>query len=186
MLTRNHLFRFLFVSILGTLLHFTYKWSGGSPIVALFSAVNESTWEHLKLLFFPMLLLTLLELALEMRRTGGKLTPEAFHTAKLLPKNFLMARTIGILAGMFLIIVVFYTLLGTLGKNYDFLNIALYFAAVIFSFWVEDKVRSKLPHPYFKTAVILLSVLTIAFFLFTFFPPAIGLFADPLIAKPNA
>ena len=40
--------------ILGTLLHFTYEWSGENPIIALFSAVNESIWEHLKLAFYPM------------------------------------------------------------------------------------------------------------------------------------
>ena len=59
--TRLNLFHFIFISILGVLLHFTYEWSGDNPAVGLFSAVNESTWEHLKLIFFPMLLLTLIE-----------------------------------------------------------------------------------------------------------------------------
>ena len=44
--------------ILGTIFHFTYEWSGKKVIIGLFSAVNESTWEHLKLLFFPMLITT--------------------------------------------------------------------------------------------------------------------------------
>lgn len=59
--TRLNLFRFIFISILGVLLHFTYEWSGDNPAIGLFSAVNESTWEHLKLIFFPMLLLTMIE-----------------------------------------------------------------------------------------------------------------------------
>ena len=42
--------------ILGTLLHFTYQWSGRNPVIGIFSAVSESTWEHLKLLAIPMLL----------------------------------------------------------------------------------------------------------------------------------
>ena len=46
----------IFVCILGTLLHFTYDFFGQNMIIASFSAVNESVWEHLKLLFFPMLL----------------------------------------------------------------------------------------------------------------------------------
>ena len=37
----------------GSLLHFTFEWSQGSLLVGLFSAVNESVWEHLKLLFVP-------------------------------------------------------------------------------------------------------------------------------------
>lgn len=39
------------ISILGTLLHFTYDWSNHNKVVALFSAVNESTWEHVKMAF---------------------------------------------------------------------------------------------------------------------------------------
>ncbi len=39
----------LVISILGSILHFTYAWSGRNKLVAIFSAVNESTWEHIKL-----------------------------------------------------------------------------------------------------------------------------------------
>ena len=58
---RKQLFRweaagFLFAATAGTLLHFVYDWSGGIPLVAAFSAVNESTWEHMKILFFPVFL----------------------------------------------------------------------------------------------------------------------------------
>ena len=38
--------------VAGTLLHFVYEWFGGN-VWAVIGAVNESTWEHLKLLFFP-------------------------------------------------------------------------------------------------------------------------------------
>ena len=54
------IFSGIFVMILGTLLHFTYEWSGNNTFVAAFSAVNESTWEHLKLLFYPMFLTTII------------------------------------------------------------------------------------------------------------------------------
>lgn len=39
----------LVISILGSILHFTYGWSRGNKFVGIFSAVNESTWEHIKL-----------------------------------------------------------------------------------------------------------------------------------------
>ncbi|MCI8518676.1 MAG: hypothetical protein HFJ51_00655, partial [Clostridia bacterium] len=54
------IFSVLFAFILGTLLHFTYKLSNNNMLVAAFSAINESVWEHLKLLFFPMLLTTII------------------------------------------------------------------------------------------------------------------------------
>ncbi len=50
------IFSIVFTFILGTLLHFTYNLSGENIIVGSFSAINESVWEHLKLLYFPMLL----------------------------------------------------------------------------------------------------------------------------------
>ena len=49
----------LVVLAAGNLLHFIYDWTGQSPIAAPLAAVNESTWEHMKLLFFPMLVLVL-------------------------------------------------------------------------------------------------------------------------------
>ncbi|MDD7025196.1 MAG: DUF6512 family protein, partial [Oscillospiraceae bacterium] len=46
----------LFVIITGTISHFVYEWSQNNFILGLFFPVNESTWEHMKLLFFPMLI----------------------------------------------------------------------------------------------------------------------------------
>ena len=50
----------IFMLVVGTLLHFTFGWSNNNPLIGTFSAVNESTWEHLKLLFFPMLISTII------------------------------------------------------------------------------------------------------------------------------
>lgn len=52
---------FVFTAIAGVLLHFLYDWTNQSIIVASFSAVNESIWEHMKLLFFPMFVFALIE-----------------------------------------------------------------------------------------------------------------------------
>jgi len=52
----------IFCIILGTLLHFTYEWFNLNKFVGFFSATNESTWEHLKLIFFPMVFSTLIAL----------------------------------------------------------------------------------------------------------------------------
>jgi hypothetical protein len=40
---------------LGVLLHFLYGWLP-SPVTALVSPVRESLWEHIKILYFPLLL----------------------------------------------------------------------------------------------------------------------------------
>ena len=165
--SKLNLFRFIFISILGVLLHFTYEWSGDNPAVGLFSAVNESTWEHLKLIFFPMLLLTLTE------------SLWAHIQEKPLPENFLPARTIGILSGMAFIVVVFYTLNGVLGRNYEILNIALYFAGVIYALRTENRSKARkmsIEEYDYKT---IQAIIAVAFFAFTNYPPELGIFADP-------
>lgn len=167
MTLKTFLSRFLFISVLGVLLHFTYEWSGDNPIVALFSAVNESTWEHLKLLFFPMLLLTIIELL--------------FTEKRQLPSNYLFARTIGILSGMAFIVIAFYTLTGIFAKLPDAVNIALYFLGVFLALCIENKINRGNSQNHSAFAAIILLALTIAFFVFTKYPPSIGLFANPVL-----
>ena len=55
---RKRFFRFevfgaIFVSCAAVILHFLYEWSGKEFWVTLFSAVNESVWEHLKIFSIP-------------------------------------------------------------------------------------------------------------------------------------
>lgn len=50
---------FIAACILGVLFHFVYDWTGKNPAAAAFFPVNESTWEHLKLVFFPIMILSL-------------------------------------------------------------------------------------------------------------------------------
>ena len=53
-----------FIIFLGAFLHFTFALSGNNKIVGIFSAVNESTWEHFKLAVFPAFFWLLIELKL--------------------------------------------------------------------------------------------------------------------------
>lgn len=44
------------ISLVGTLAHFLYDLTGRNKFVGLFTAVNESTWEHIKIALTPILL----------------------------------------------------------------------------------------------------------------------------------
>lgn len=46
----------ILISIIGTLSHFLYDLSNHNKVIGLFSAVNESTWEHIKIALTPTLL----------------------------------------------------------------------------------------------------------------------------------
>lgn len=153
---------FIFVCILGVLLHFTYDWSSQNPIIGFFSAKNESTWEHLKLIFFPFLFLTIYE----------GLLHRDFAT------EHLPGRTLGVLMGMTFIVVVFYCFWGISGRLLDFVNIAIYFGGVIFAFWVEKKVSGKTSSLDTSTCVAIWIALTTLFILFSVHAPNLGLFYD--------
>jgi len=154
----------VFAMFLGTLLHFTYEWSGGNLFVASFSAVNESTWEHLKIIFFPMLLSTIIG---------------SFYFGNNVP-NFLCAKAIGIITALLFTTSFFYTYTGILGTNIAILNILSFFIAIIFGEYVAYKVILSYFSCNKKLAIISLIILTIYFIFFTYITPQIGLFKDPI------
>ncbi len=153
------------VSLLGTLLHFLYNRTG-STAAALISAVNESTWEHMKLLFFPMLLFA----GVEYLFVGDDY------------ENFWCIKFGGALLGLSLIPTLFYTLSGIFGRTPDWVNIAIFFAAAGLAFWEETRQFKKGSRSckYGKLYLLLLCLLAVAFFVFTFQPPALPLFEDPV------
>lgn len=160
---KYQIFSIIFTSILGTLLHFTYEWSNNNIIVASFSAINESTWAHLKLLFFPMLLTTIIGY---------------FYIGKNI-SNFLCAKTIGIITSMLFIIIFFYTYTGILGTNFAILDIGSFFVAVILGEYLAYKIMLSNFQCNTQIAIISLTILLLSFIIFTFNPPKIGLFEDP-------
>ncbi|MBE6696483.1 MAG: hypothetical protein E7587_08535 [Ruminococcaceae bacterium] len=155
---------FAFTSVFGTLLHFLYEWTG-SRFAALFSGVNESTWEHMKLIFFPMLLFALIE-------------------SRFIEKDFCSFWCIklkGILLGLFLIPIIFYTVNGAFGRSPDWFNISIFFIAAAIAYFYETVLFKKdTPCKHKKAAIALLSAIAIAFWVFTFYPPQIPLFLDPV------
>ena len=158
------IFSGIFVMILGTLLHFTYEWSGNNQFIASFSAVNESTWEHLKLLFFPMLLTTIIEF---------------FYLEKSCP-NYWCARLFGILTAILFTIVFFYTYTGIIGTNFAFVDISIFFFAVILGELVSYKVLVSSFDCNSSVALVGIILLLACFIIFTYFTPEIGLFKDPV------
>ena len=52
--TKKLILCYLAAAVLGVLLHFLFAWFP-SPVTALISPVRESIWEHVKLIYFPLL-----------------------------------------------------------------------------------------------------------------------------------
>lgn len=151
--------------ILGTLLHFTYEWSGEDKIVAIYSAVNESTWEHLKLVFFPMTIMGII----------------GAFVIKKQKTNYWAGQAIGILTAMAFITVFFYTYTGIIGKNFAILDIASFFIAIILGEYVAYKIIiSEKKYDIEKISIVLIVALFLSFLVYTYNPPKIQYFRDPI------
>lgn len=151
---------------MGTLLHFLFDWTGGNAVVALFSAVNESIWEHMKLLYYPMLMFAFLEYS---------------HWGKEIP-GFWCVKLIGILTGLALIPTIYYTYTGILGVSADWLNIAIFFFAAAVAFYAETKLFGR-QYPCWLSAnkaFVILCMIGVVFTVLTFATPKIPFFQDPL------
>ena len=155
----------IFCLILGILFHFTYEWSGENIIVGIFSAVNESTWEHLKLVYYPMLLMAII----------------GYFILGKNNKNYWMDQTVGIISAMIFIIVFFYTYTGVVGTNFAWLNIATFIVAVVLGEFVTYKLLiSRKSYNAEFISIFFLVILFASFVLYTFSPPRIGFFKDPV------
>ena len=153
------------VCVLGSLFHFSYEISGENFLVGLFTSVNESTWEHMKLLFFPMLLYALI---------GNRFMKEEFPSI-----GEAMAR--GILVGTCAIPVLFYTYSGILGYNLPTLDIGTFIISVVFGFYYAYRTRNKKAIGFEKVILYgLVLLFAIAFPLFTLYPPKLGIFISPV------
>ena len=109
---------FAAVTFGGTILHFLYDWTGGSILVAPFSGVNESTWEHMKLLFWPLFLVALVQ--------------RLFFRNQ---ENYWCVKLTQILLGLVLIPVLFYTYNGVFGKSSDWISIAIFYISALLVFF---------------------------------------------------
>jgi len=157
---------FVFSSVLGTFLHFLFDLTGGSVAAALVSAVNESIWEHMKLLYYPMLAFAFLEY-----RTWGRQR-----------RDFWWVKLLGTALGLLLVPVLYYTYSGILGIHVDWVNITIFFLAAMAAYRVETALfaRERAKHISGSLALGLLLAMAAVFTMLTFFPPEVPFFRDPV------
>ena len=152
--------------VFGTLLHFTYEWSGENRIVGLFSATNESVWEHLKLVFYPMLILAIVE----------------YFVVKKEANNYIEAKSLGIFLSIAFIIVFYYTYTGIIGKTFFIIDILTFIISIILGEWVSYKLMIRKSESTTLSKILSSAIIfyfLISFILFTYNPPNINLFKDP-------
>ena len=155
----------IFTLVTGTLLHFVYGWSGSNSIVGLFSPVNESVWEHLKLLYYPMTIWVFAGFF-----KYGRQNPNYFFSA-----------IAGLISGLIIIPALYYAYTAVVGTNYLAVDIIIYIIGTCISFFVMGYVLKNynIRALSVKGGILLWEFFFILFALFTIFPPALPLFQAP-------
>lgn len=159
---------FLGIVVLGTLFHFAYIYSGYSSIVGAFTPVNESVWEHLKLLIFPAIIISVIEYFVYGKNTNG------FITSKIL----------SMIIGAVFVIAAFYTYTGALGNHSFIADIIIFITSAAITsalscYFINNKLI-KFDDTKTIISVVILTAVIILFVYFTFDPPNIELFRDPI------
>lgn len=157
----------IFVFIVGTLFHFLFEATGNNRVIGAFVPVNESVWEHIKLLLLPYLIFVLLMWLL----LGGCIN------------NFIPGIILGLFAGSLFMVFAFYTYVGALTRENNLnVDIMIFFLAIIISFIVSYTVFIS---PTFSQEGQTLSLVGLVlylgiFVLFTYYPIEIPLLQDPI------
>lgn len=160
---KTHIVGFVFIVIVGCLMHFAYKLSGENIWVSFIAPVNESPWEHLKLLFWPAIMYMVAEFFIY-----GKYN-----------KSFFAVKMTSILSGLMFILIFFYTYSGILGFNLLVLDILDFFLAVALYFYLCCYMLQNYSDGSFSDSlkgIVVLFLVGVCFVVWTNSPPDLGVF----------
>ena len=157
---------FVFSVLLGVFFHFLFDLTNECIVVAFVAPVNESIGEHIKLVFFPMFLYALFE----------------YSFLETEYEQFWCIKWKGISIGMILIPTIYYTYTGIIGKSVDWFNILSFVGVTGVVYFIETKMflKNKSCRISSEYAFVILCIVGIVFWIFTFYPPNLPFFQDPI------
>ena len=156
----------LCIFLLGSAFHYLYDLLGGSILAAPFFAVNESIWEHMKLLSTAAFVW---------------MAADFFLSEKYLRPRFCAARAVALPAALLSIPLLYYFIKGAFGIENVVVDISLFLVASILYQYIALRLEGRsawfLKHN--KASILTLCFIFLLFAIFTFLPPHLPLFADP-------
>lgn len=154
------------ISVLGAVLHFVFELSGEWEPVGVIAAVNESVWEHFKIAFWPTLFYAIVE----------------YRFLKNFTNNFVIAKATCIFAIPATIAVLFYSYTSISGQEILAVDILIFVIAIALGQLTGYRILtlSKLPRWLNLLGGILIIIYATSFGLFTFYPPHLSVFEDPV------
>ena len=158
----------IIICVVGTLLHFTYELSHHNKIVGIFSAVNESTWEHIKICMTPTLLWSIYEIN-EVGFSG----------------NFIFAKAMSLLTIILLIPIFFYSYTIFTKKSILFIDVICFYVTVTCSQLVYRYIINLINFNeiFVYISITLIIIELFLYFFLTYHAPKNFLFKDPITKK---
>ena len=158
----------ILIAVIGTLLHFLYEISNHNKFVAIFAAVNESTWEHIKICMTPTILWSLYDGYVYGMNT-----------------NYIIAKALSLLVIILLIPLLFYTYTQFTKKSILWVDVICFYVTVICSQLTFYHIINLEPLPFICTylSAILLLIEIASYMFLTFNPLKNFIFEDPISHK---
>ncbi len=159
---------FLFISIFGTISHFIYEWSNNNKIAAIFFPVNESVWEHIKMLITPTIIWLLI------------LLPYLYNNP-----NYIFASMITLLSEIILIPLLFYSYTFFTKKAILIIDILSFYLIIFISIVLFYLIIKANPVSLIVSCISLLIIIKILILYLTLtkYPLKCFLFKDPITKK---
>lgn len=154
------------ICLMGASLHFVFAWSGYWRPAGLIAAVNESTWEHFKIAFWPAFFYALLEYPFLRNRTH----------------NFWVAKCAAFLTMPLVTFVLFYGYTAIIGHHYLFADVVIFILSVSAGQLVSYKILTSgqiTKRPIHGLALAMITILVLAFSLLSYYPPRNFVFQHP-------
>ena len=153
----------IIICIVGTLLHFVYEWSHHNKIVAIFAAVNESTWEHIKIGMTPTILWSLIYIN---------------------KPSYIVSLSLSLLTIILVIPIIFYTYTLFTKKAILIVDIISFcititLSQLVFHYFINLNISSI----YTYLSIGLLIIELFCYFTFTYYPFKNFIFKDPITHK---
>jgi len=152
---------------IGSILHFVYDWSGHHHLAAIFGAVNESYWEHIKIAVWPVAITQLVLFAL-----GGWRYP-----------SFIPAATVALYSIPISMIGLVFVYKSATKRNVLALDIGVFAVTIIAAQVIFTQLLEQLSADALTVVIsaVFLAGLVASFLLFTLRPPSEpDVFVDPL------
>ncbi|MDZ5253734.1 DUF6512 family protein [Clostridium sp. LIBA-8841] len=152
--------------VIGTIMHFAYDLSKNNPIVGLFAAVNESIWEHSKMVLIPVILWWVLYYYFKGKQYS-------------INKNkWFQSALVTLIISLITIPMLYYFYTQAFGVELLVVDIIILLLAIIFGQLLGLHIYKHGKGVNSSIIIIVFIVLIVMFMIFTFYPPHIPLFQD--------